>query len=207
VYLQPADRLWAWCIIGALWSCGGLAADGVDPEANGLGGAAVEDGPSLLTPVRETCEDNPFLAGCSGTPSPVRPVRETCEDNPLLAGCPGAGTGGNPSSPPEGAEEGLAEDEEPAYVAAAQNVLLSHCGACHGPALSEDQASARINYIGDWDQLIGVGFIEECSPEGSLIIEIMRTGQMPPPSSGLSAVQAVDVDVVVEAIALDCRNE
>lgn len=187
--MLPSARFWVWCAIavsGGLSSCGGLAADGPGLETNVPGVSASGDEP-----------------GAPGAePTSIGPRRETCEDNPLLAGCPYA-SGGNPTSTPEGPVEVPAE-ETPLYLALAENVLLAHCGPCHGPALSPDQASARINYIDDWDRLLRLGLIEECSPERSRIIEVMRTGEMPPSGSGLSPVPDADVEVVVQAVEIEC---
>jgi hypothetical protein len=72
--------------------------------------------------------------------------------------------------------------------------------------LTPAQASARINYIDDWDRLMRVGLIEECSPEGSRVVEVMRTGEMPPPGSGLPPVTDGDVGVVVQAIEIECNT-
>jgi mono/diheme cytochrome c family protein len=173
---------WACAIAAslALSSCGGRAADGVEPETSV---------PGAVT----TADDEPTV---------VRPIRETCDDNPLLAGCPYANTGG--TSPPPRTPREPSSDIEPQYVAAARNVLDANCGACHGPELTELQASGAINYIDDWNQLIQAGLIEPCEPESSRIIEVMRTGEMPPARSGQNTVTDADVSVVVVAIELDC---
>jgi mono/diheme cytochrome c family protein len=179
-------RLWACCAIGVslgLSSCGGRAVDGLELEAVGQGGGVSNPG------------DEPL---------PLRPVRETCEDNPLLAGCSSADPGRNLPSPPE---PEASSDEEPLYLAAARNVLASYCGACHGPALTASQASGGINYINDWDELIQAGLIQECSPGRSRIIEVIRREEMPPPGSGLPIVSNADLQVVVNAIEIDCGNE
>jgi mono/diheme cytochrome c family protein len=163
-----------------LLSCGGRATDGLEPEVSEPGASRVSD-------------DEPTAFG---------PVRETCDDNPLLAGCPSVNVGGTPLSPPEA--PGPAPVYEPQFISLARNVLSANCGACHGATLTEAQASAAINYIDDWGQLIEAGLIDECSPESSRIIEVMRTGEMPPASWEFSVSDA-DIDTVAGAIELACR--
>jgi hypothetical protein len=190
----PIACLRDWCAIGvcaALSACGGRAADGLLPDGSGptiINVPTANDPPrdqqGVFGPRRETCEDNPLLAGCA------LPV-DICRDSPQSAGC---------SAPePEPPVDQLLYE-----VTAAQNVLLVYCGACHGPALTPNQASASFNYVNDWDRLIDVGLIERCSPERSPIIELMRTGDMPPAGSGLPPVSEADINVVEVAINLDC---
>jgi mono/diheme cytochrome c family protein len=95
----------------------------------------------------------------------------------------------------------------PQLLAGALNILEANCGVCHGPPLTEAQASGGINYIEDWDKLKQAGLIEECSPEGSRIIEVMRTGEMPPPGSGLQQLSDPEVDVVAQAVVFDCEYD
>jgi mono/diheme cytochrome c family protein len=177
-------RRWVCCAIGVsagLSSCGGRATDGLEPDGTEPGASSSGNEPAL-----------------------VRPIRETCEDNPLLAGCPYANTRG-PATPSPGRAE--SPREQPLYVAAARNVLVSRCGACHGAPLTAAQASAAINYIDDWNQLIAAGLIEKCSPQSSRVIEVMRSGEMPPSSSGVPAVPVAEIEVVAAAIELDCNDE
>jgi mono/diheme cytochrome c family protein len=129
-------------------------------------------------------------------------MRETCEDNPLLADCPYSNMG---TPTPAPVEPETIPDDEPQFIAAAQNVLSTNCGGCHGSALTEAQALGAINYIDDWDELIQAGLVEECSPGSSPIIGIMRSGEMPPAASGLNAVSDADISVVANAIELSCR--
>lgn len=188
-------RLWTTCAAIAAsvgWlSCGGRAADGP-----GLDGSL----PGVVAPG----DDDP------GDDGIVRPMRETCEDNPLLAGCPysngGSSSGGPlppppPDSPPNYEEY---EDEEEFVIAAAENVLASYCGACHGSALTEAQASAAINYVDDWDELVEEGLVQRCWPERSRVIEVMRSGRMPPAESGLAVVPEAEINFVANAIEVDC---
>src|SRR5688572_18419146 len=85
------------------------------------------------------------------------PERETCEDNPLLADCPlpADDINGDPLPPREDPaptpsdEPNDGQSAEDLARAAAENVLASRCGGCHGPALTPAQASAGMNYIDD----------------------------------------------------------
>jgi hypothetical protein len=189
---RVAPSLWVCCALGVsagLLSCGGLAADGPGSDAVEPGGSVPDESePGEATgsvrPRRETCDDNPLLAEC---PRPA----DVCRDNPLASGC-------------SSVSEPRVPDDDPVSIGAAQNVLLSNCGACHGPALAAGSASASINYIGDWDRLLRTGLIERCSPGRSRVIVLMRAGDMPPPNSGLSAVSAADIAVVVAAIEQGC---
>ncbi len=199
---RGAARLWVCCVVSVsvscgLSACGGRATDGLHPEANGDESTPGDE----LMPMdeRERTDDVGL----------VRPVRETCADNPLLAGCLPASTGaGSPSRPMVDDGEGEEPLEElPSYVHSAQNVLAAHCAACHGPALTPAQSSAGINYIDDWDRLIEVGLIERCAPARSRVVVLMRTGNMPPAMSGLLPVPEQDIAAVMEAIELDCADE
>jgi hypothetical protein len=51
------------------------------------------------------------------------------------------------------------------------------------------------------------GLIVTCSPERSRIVILMRAGDMPPASSGLPPVPDADIDVVTDAIDLDCSDD
>ena len=194
----PSVRLWGCCafiVSACLSACGGRAADGLE---------SIEGDPGPATPETQSPgSSNP------GDQQPIRPVRETCEDNPLLAECPYASGGSNrpppPDEPPEEEPE-PPEEEESLPVAAARNILVSYCGGCHGSPLTEEQASARINYIDDWNQLTEAGLIVECEPARSRIIEVMRTGEMPPPASRLPPVSEAEIGFVESAIELGCRR-
>jgi hypothetical protein len=183
-------RLLACCAItlsAGLSSCGGRAADGLEPDGSGPSVFDPSDAPTEIAgPRRETCEDNPLLAEC---PRPY----DYCRENPQSSGC---------SSAPEPEST---DTDGPFAIVAAQNVLLSYCGACHGPALTESQSSDGINYIDDWSKLLETGLIERCSPQRSRIVVVMRTGSMPPASSGMPAVSDPDIGAVVDAIDFDCR--
>jgi mono/diheme cytochrome c family protein len=128
-------------------------------------------------------------------PVDVPPVkRETCADNPLLAECAA------PTAPAQ--VDTAAAPSNPAALAkaAAENILASNCGQCHGPALTTDQAKAGMNYINDIDQLVKTGKIIPLNSAGSRIVQRMIRGEMPPVSSGLPRVTEADYTVVAEYI-------
>ncbi len=132
-------------------------------------------------------------------PTDVAPVRrETCDDNPLLAECrpaPAVDPGGMkaPPAPPRADAAALAR-------AAAENVLASNCGQCHGPALTEQQAQAGMNYIEDIERLVETGKIVPLNSADSRVIQRMVRGEMPPAGSGLPPVTGADIDIVAQYI-------
>jgi len=134
----------------------------------------------------------------SGTPvvDIVAPPVETCADNPLLAGCTAAPT---PVAGPPRPNPGVGSEAELAK-AAAENVLASNCGQCHGPALTPQQAQAGMNYINDIDELVKTGKIVPLNSAGSRIIQRMVRGEMPPVASGLPAVTEADINTVAQYI-------
>jgi serine/threonine-protein kinase len=151
--------------------------------------------------------------GRKDTPAPtdvsssdVAPVqRETCDDNPLLAGCPAVTPAPGASSAATGpttAPAAAAPKSDPAALAkaAAENVLASNCGQCHGPALTPDQAKAGMNYINDIDQLVATGKIVPLDSAGSRVVQRMVKGEMPPVSSGLPRVTDADIQTVASYI-------
>jgi hypothetical protein len=181
---------WAGCAIGAsagLSSCGGRAADALEAEPSAF--EPDEDPTELVEIHRETCEDNPLLAGC---PRPA----DFCRENPRSGACSSAP---EPDLPAEDPTEGEL------LVAAARNVLLSYCGGCHGSVLTPAQAPGSFNFIDDWSRLVRAGYIERCSPERSRLIVLMREGDMPPRTSLLPPVLDSDIDVVEQAIDVDCQ--
>jgi len=135
--------------------------------------------------------------------TPINPddIRETCDDNPLLAGCapvdpvatPGQPPVTPPNTPPADSPEALAR-------AQAENILASNCGQCHGPALTPAQASAGMNYIDDMQRLADEGKLIPGNSSGSRIIQRMREGSMPPPSSLKPQVLDQDIDTVAQFI-------
>jgi len=137
------------------------------------GGAGVID----VRPKEETCDDNPLLAGCTPqTAAPVTPARPNNNQ----------GNGGN-------TEADLAK-------AAAENVLATNCGQCHGTNLDERSAQAGMNYINDIDKLVETGKIVPLSSATSRVIQRMVRREMPPVSSGLPAVTDADITTVSQYV-------
>jgi serine/threonine-protein kinase len=124
----------------------------------------------------------------------VAPAVETCDQNPLLAQCLTPAVPANPTPvtgrPTTGSEADLAK-------AAAENVLASNCGQCHGPG---GPALAGMNYINDIDQLVTTGKIVPLNSAGSRVVQRMVRGEMPPPQSNLPAVTKNDIDTVAQYI-------
>jgi len=147
---------------------------------------ADDDGDDVAAPVRETCDDNPLLAECADQ-LPETDINDDPIDRPTTPADPV----GNQNDPPS-AEE-LAR-------AAAENVLASNCGGCHGPALTPVQASAGMNYINDIERLADEGKIIPLNSAGSRIIERMREGSMPPPQSLQDPVSDADINIVAQFI-------
>jgi len=138
---------------------------------------------------------------------PVAPIRETCEDNPLLAGCdlPDQDIDGNdiparPEPTPDPVDPADGPSAEDLARAAAENVLASNCGGCHGPALTPAQASAGMNYIDDIQRLADEGKIIPLNSAGSRVIERMREGSMPPPQSLQDPVSDADINIVAQFV-------
>jgi len=129
------------------------------------------------------------------TPVDVPPVkRETCADNALLAGC-------NTAASPPPVDVGAAPSNPAALAkAAAENILASNCGQCHGPALTVEDARAGMNYINDIDKLVQTGKIIPLNSAGSRIVQRMIRGEMPPVSSGMPRVTEADYTVVADYI-------
>jgi mono/diheme cytochrome c family protein len=136
---------------------------------------------TITTPVQETCADNPFLAGCPQVAPPANAPPAAPVSQPVAKPGP---TGGATS------QADLAK-------AAAENILLSNCGQCHGP---NGNNSGNMNYINDVDQLVAQGKIVPLDSSNSLIVKRMRAGEMPPPFSGLPPVTNADIDVVAQYI-------
>ncbi|MEO8180185.1 MAG: hypothetical protein ABI895_15220 [Deltaproteobacteria bacterium] len=145
--------------------------------------------------------NDPAKEGANLTPPAnlvdVVPVVETCADNPLLAGCTPASAGPAVVTP---RNNNPPSDEAALSKAAAENVLASNCGQCHGPALTPQQAQAGMNYINDIDELVKTGKIVPLNSAGSRIVQRMVRREMPPVSSGLPAVTDADITVVSQYI-------
>jgi mono/diheme cytochrome c family protein len=146
----------------------------------------------------------------TGNNEVVAPPRdETCADNPLLAGCekdPIDVKDDDQNGVDDADEETTApvptNNDDPAALARAQaeNILASNCGQCHGSNLELADASGNMNYIDDIDELVSSGKIVPLDSKNSRIIERMREGSMPPPSSQLPRVSDSEIDVVAQFI-------
>jgi hypothetical protein len=138
------------------------------------------------TEVRENCDDNPLLAECQDQlPDTDINDQPIAQPDPDPTPAPGGGNGGDAAA--------LAR-------AAAENILASRCGGCHGPALTPEDAFAGMNYINDMDELAAQGKIIPLNSAGSRVIERMTNGSMPPVQSGLERVPQNEIDVVAQFI-------
>ncbi|MEY2934929.1 MAG: hypothetical protein RL033_5678 [Pseudomonadota bacterium] len=80
-----------------------------------------------------------------------------------------------------------------------ENILISYCGACHGPGLG-DAASGALGYINDLDLLTAGGYIVPLTSADSRLIQVMRNGSMPPRGSGAEALPAGDLELIARFI-------
>jgi len=158
--------------------------------------------PSLLILVALGCGSIQTDPNASTNIKPVTVVRETCDDNPLLAGCPGAA---GPSTPDPATTVDPSASAQPTELdlarAAAENILRSNCGQCHGSQLTSTSASGGMNYIEDIDQLVQNGKITPLDSDKSFIIRRMRDGSMPPASS--TGPRPSDQDILTVAQFID----
>ena len=155
---------------------------------------------------------------------PIRPEVEDPCANPLNVGCPNATPPDDVASGGSGGTSNVVNPvvKDPPGVddlakAAAENVLASNCGYCHGPALTDAQAKAGMNYIDDIDRLVTEGKIVPLSSATSKVVQRMVRGEMPPPGSGYPAVTQSDIDTVASyidnprfwptAVTVDCSNK
>ena len=162
-----AGTLGGWVVFAL--ACGG------ERESESPGAAA----PALEDVVRETCEDNPLLAGCAPQTAPPSPA--------------------DPGGRTSGSESGPASEFELAR-AAAENVLRANCGQCHGPALTPATARAGMNYIDNVDALVENGKLVPLDSAASPIVRRMSDGSMPPLNSSGPRPSPRDIDVVAEFI-------
>lgn len=176
MYRQPRASL---TLLGAGLTALLAAACSSDDDGGGEQGATQPD-PIQVVPVeRETCDDNPLLVECLPQ-QPSEPDRPASDNTP-------------PRRPDPGDPAELAR-------AAAENVLAANCGQCHGPALTEQQALAGMNYIDDIERLVETGKIVPLNSAASRVVLRMSRGEMPPPSSGLPSVTDADIAVVSQYI-------
>jgi len=141
---------------------------------------------NVTPPPPQTCEENRLLAGCERDPIDVEDDNNDGVDD----------ADQEDSAPP------VADTTDPAALARAdaENVLATNCGTCHGSALQLDEASGGMNYIDDIDELVDNGKIIPLNSKESRIIERMREGSMPPPSSQRPRVSDDQIDVVAQFI-------
>jgi mono/diheme cytochrome c family protein len=81
-----------------------------------------------------------------------------------------------------------------------ENILMAYCGACHGPALSPQEALGGIWFINDLVELTERGFVTPLLSAESRIVQVMRDGTMPPPSSGVERPTEAEIDLVASYI-------
>jgi mono/diheme cytochrome c family protein len=153
--------------------------DNTDSKGNGATQGSDVAPATVMVPKAETCDDNPLLAGCDANTGKGTPAGNT-----------NAGTGATNTTP--------AKQQSPADLAkaAAENVLASNCGQCHGSNLTPQTAQAGMNYINDIDKLVSTGKIIPLNAAGSRVVQRMEKGEMPPPSSGLPRVTDADINIV-----------
>jgi serine/threonine-protein kinase len=132
-------------------------------------------------------------------PTDIAPRDETCADNPLLAGCGGNNNAVTPPPPPN-VRPPPVTDEGALAKAAAENILASNCGQCHGGQLTPQTAQAGMNYINDIDKLVETGKIIPLNSAGSRLVQRMVRREMPPVASGLPAVTEADITTVSQYI-------
>lgn len=128
--------------------------------------------------------------------------RDTCEDNPLLAGC----SEPEPAVTPPGGGDAPAEvpvdttSELELARASAENVLRANCGQCHGPDLTPAAARAGMNFIDDIDALVNEGKIQPLDSESSPVVRRMRDGSMPPLNSNGPRPSTQDIELVADFV-------
>jgi serine/threonine-protein kinase len=143
--------------------------------------------------------DEPENTGRGVIPTDIAPRDETCADNPLLAGCGGNNNAVTPPPPPN-VRPPPVTDEGALAKAAAENILASNCGQCHGGQLTPQTAQAGMNYINDIDKLVETGKIIPLNSAGSRLVQRMVRREMPPVASGLPAVTEADITTVSQYI-------
>lgn len=163
----------------------------------GMGGASSRPPGGECHPfIGNGCE---MPVGCAAiSPRCQPPTARSTGDAPVPREPPPPEVSPQPEPPPESAPLNIPPAE-------AENVLAANCGQCHGPLPeSADFIQGGLGNIQDFEALREAGYIVDCSPESSRVIQVMRSGSMPPPSSGLPPVTAADIEVVASTIDLDC---
>jgi len=135
-------------------------------------------------------------------------IREDCADNALFAGCGGTGGSGatTPEQPAKVDDPTLEPDvkKPPTDLElarkAAENVLRSNCGQCHGSNLALNAASGNMNYIDDVPALVKNNKIKPLVSGDSPVVRRMRDGSMPPAGSTGPRPTAQDIDTVARFV-------
>ncbi|HTV18081.1 MAG TPA: cytochrome c [Polyangiaceae bacterium] len=127
-------------------------------------------------------------------------IQDGCPDN--VPDPPPEGTGGTGGTATGGSGGGgpTAEPEDDLERAQVENILRANCGACHGTQLTEATRSGGMNYINDIDELAKQEKIIPLNSDGSLVIQRMRNGTMPPAAQGGKAVAKAEIDIVANYI-------
>lgn len=147
-------------------------------SALGCGGKAANDaeGPApLVSPPPASAPQPPLVPGVSRPPAPPPPVSPP----PLR---------GQPTRPSEGLRQAVVE-----------NILMTYCGACHGPVLGRDGLGG-IGFIDDLAELTERGYVVPLNSDASRLIQVIRDGSMPPPSSGAEVMPDEELLVLIEYI-------
>jgi mono/diheme cytochrome c family protein len=90
-------------------------------------------------------------------------------------------------------------------VARITTTLAEYCGACHGAALTVQQAQAGINFISDLDALVERGLIVECAAEQSPLVQVLRSNHGFDPGVEI-APPAEELDLIVGWIDEGCTE-
>jgi mono/diheme cytochrome c family protein len=187
-------------LAGAAFACGGRAIDG-DPAAEPAGSAATggdntaappRPEPGLMAPAAPrspsaaACRDNPAAAGCT-VPIERDPPREPtlpCTQNVHLPECP---------APMSSSSEPRRDD--------AAFILMDRCGGCHTPAAAQrlGMVPPGPTNVLDWGSMLQEGYVADCDPEGSAIIQQLR--------SFVTTIPADEIQVVVDQIEMSCTAE
>ena len=148
-------------------------------------------------------DSQPDSNGDNGDDAPPVIVRDTCLDNPLLAGCDGSEPEPEPdvdADPDPGSTPGASDSELELARAAAENVLRANCGQCHGPQLTPAAARAGMNFIDDIDALVNDGKLVPLDSEGSPVVRRMREGSMPPLGTDGPRPSDRDIELVADFV-------
>jgi len=131
------------------------------------------------------------------------PAGDACTSNAPAADCANSDPDeASPSSPSESDDETSVDASEDWAVARSrvESILATHCGACHGHLLTVEDASGGINFIDELDALTENGLLMPLSSANSRILQVMRSGEMPPPGSGPPPVSEVELEFVAAYI-------